>query len=255
MRYQGSKAKIAKHIIPIITEHLKEGMVFVDLFGGGMNLVDKVDFPVKSVCEINGYVVALWNDIKENGMKNVPEYVTLEDYEEAKSDYINGRRSRFSDAQIGYIATCCSYGGSWFNGYAHFNPKKNEDHVKEAYNGLKKQVENFKHLDTTIFTESDYRDFILEVPPRLLDQMVIYADPPYASSKRYETDFDNATFWQDMRNICRKSKAKVYVSEYEAPVDFKCVWQKDVPDGMGTTVKGRKQNRKTEKLFVYNGKG
>jgi DNA adenine methylase len=46
----------------------------------------------------------------------------------------------------------------------------------------------------------------------------------------------------------------VYVSEYTAPDDFKCIWEKKKKDGMATTKKGKKQNTKTEKLFVYNGK-
>jgi DNA adenine methylase len=54
----------------------------------------------------------------------------------------------------------------------------------------------------------------------------VYCDPPYQSTKRYETDFDNNAFWEWVRETTPKVKA-LYVSEYEAPDDFKCIWQKD----------------------------
>ena len=251
MRYQGSKRLLAKHIIPFISEHLKDGKVFIDLFAGGMNLVDKVDYPYKVACDINYYVISLWQEIQKNGMKNIPPDVTEDMYYRVKEAFINGKQN-YEDYITGYVATCCSYGGGWFNGYAHFNPKKNENHIKEAYNGLKKQVENFKHLDKTEFLHIDYRDIRQFID---LGHAVIYADPPYESTKKYENDFDNFEFWLWVRQITKEYGTPIYISEYDAPSDFKCVWQKDVPDGMGTTKTGRKQNRKIEKLFMYNGKG
>ena len=252
MRYQGSKARIAKEIIPIITEQLTEEKYFVDLFAGGMNMVDKVNHEKKIACDINHYVIDLWQDIKENGMRNIPKGVSLEQYKTAKKEYLNGVLKRFSKPVIGYIATCCSYGGGWFNGYANYNPKKKEDHIAEAWNGLSKQVRNFKHLESTEFCAMDYRDINCFID---LDKCMIYCDPPYSETKKYESDFDNEAFWQWVRVTVKKYGCPIYVSEYDAPDDFKCVWQKSVPDGMGTTKEGEKQNRKIEKLFIYNDQG
>lgn len=249
MRYQGSKARIAKELIPIMTQNLTEGKVFVDLFGGGMNLIDKVDHPHKIGCDINEYVIALWNELKENGMKRIPNSVTKDTYNSVKESYIN-KDWLFPAYYTGYVATCCSYGGGWFNGYANYNPKKNEDHIQEAYNGLRKQLSNFKHLETTNFIKMDYREIGDYVD---LHNCVIYCDPPYESTKRYKDEFDNTAFWEWVRNTVRTYGTEIYVSEYDAPEDFKCVWQKSVPDGMGTTKNGIKQNRKIEKLFIYGG--
>ena len=66
-------------------------------------------------------------------------------------------------------------------------------------------------------------------------------------------DFPHEKFWEWVRKMSKEGH-KVFVSEYTAPDDFKCIWQKTKKDGMGTTVKGNKQNVKTEKLFVYKGK-
>ena len=153
---------------------------------------------------------------------------------------------KYEDYIIGYVGTCCSFGGSWFNGYARFNPNKNEDHIKEAYNGLKKQVKNFIGLKKTVFLYSSYDRVLLH------KNDIVYCDPPYAMTKRYISDFNNDAFWEWAREASKKVK-KLYISEYDAPSDFKCIWQMDKKDSLGTQ-KGKKQNTKVEKLFVYNGK-
>ena len=39
---------------------------------------------------------------------------------------------------------------------------------------------------------------------------------------------------------------KVFISEYEAPEDFECIWSKEVTNSMNTT----KTYKPTEKLFT-----
>ena len=65
-------------------------------------------------------------------------------------------------------------------------------------------------------------------------------------------NFDSEQFWNWAR---QKSKEgyKVYICEYDAPSDFECIWQKDKRDGMGTTITGRRQSVKVEKMFKYKG--
>ena len=62
------------------------------------------------------------------------------------------------------------------------------------------------------------------------ENCLIYCDPPYISSKKtwplnYK-GFDHAKFWQWVRKMSRKNI--VIVSEYEAPDDFKVIWEKTV---------------------------
>jgi len=42
----------------------------------------------------------------------------------------------------------------------------------------------------------------------------------------YRKTFDNAKFWEWVR-IKSSEGHKVYVSEYKAPDDFKCIWSKE----------------------------
>lgn len=244
MRYCGSKRRFMKYLLPVFTKGMKKDDTFVDLFGGGMNVVCEVDTINKVAVDYNKYIIALWQEIQTNGMSNIPSQVSEEMYNDVKRAYINDDK-RYEDYIIGYVGACCSFGGSWFNGYARFNSKKNEDHIKEAYNGLTTQVINFKHLDKVKFVYDSYDQIHLD------EKMIVYCDPPYASTKKYETDFDNAKFWEWARKTSKKVK-KLFVSEYEAPDDFKCVWQMKKKDGLGT-YKGKKQKTKIEKLFVYNG--
>ncbi len=43
MKYMGSKARFAKHILPIVLEGRTEAQTYVEPFAGGMNMIDKVD--------------------------------------------------------------------------------------------------------------------------------------------------------------------------------------------------------------------
>lgn len=249
MRYCGSKRRFMKYLKPILMEHLNEKTLFVDAFGGGMNVVCEIDHNKKWAIELNRYVAALWKHLQkygaEGGILEAYSNLTEEEYNSIKRHYLNDDKV-YPDWLIGFVGTCCSYGGAWFGGYAHFNPNKNEDHIKEAFNGLKKQVNSFKNLEETLFINCSYDE--LSFPPN----SVIYCDPPYALTKKYESDFDHIKFWDWVREMS-KNGHYVYVSEYTAPDDFKCIWQMKKKDGMGTTKKGRKQNTKIEKLFVYNG--
>lgn len=238
MRYLGSKARIKKEIIPIITEHLDGTNEFVDAFMGGANIIDAVDYPHKVGIEISKYACAIWQKIKAVGISWIPQSFDEDDYYEVKFDYKN-KTGRFSNAMIGYVGNCLSFGSKWWGGFAKFNPKKNEDHVKEAYNGIKKQYENFKHFNTTSFINCSYDEY--EYKPN----SVIYCDPPYQSTIGYETDFDHEKFWEWVRYMTRNGN-HIYVSEYTAPSDMTCIWRKSINEQVGKNI-----NQKVEKLFTY----
>lgn len=246
MRYSGSKRRFIKYLKSILEQHLDNDTWFIDAFCGGCNVLSEIDHDKKVGIELNSFVYSLWVKLKHGGMDGLPKSLTREEYNDIKQSYLNND-GKYPMWLIGYVGSALSWGGAWFNGYSAYNPNKNEDHMLEAYNGLKKQLDNFKQLDKTLFTNSSYDEF------NYWDKCVIYCDPPYASTKKYESDFDNEAFWEWVRNMSRMGHY-VYVSEYEAPDDFKCVWSMEKKDGMGTTKTGKKQNTKIEKLFVYDGR-
>lgn len=240
MRYLGSKARIKKEIIPIITQHLDGTNWYIEPFVGGANIIDSVDYNKKVGLDISKYSISIWNAIKLYGINWIPQAFDEEEYYDVKRAY-KDKTNRYSDAMVGYVGNCLSFGSKWFGGFARYNPKKDEDHVREAYNGIKKQYENFKELSTTSFINCSYDEFSYE------PNSVIYCDPPYMDSIGYESSFDHNKFWDWVRYMSKKGH-HVYVSEYSAPSDFKCVWRKSVKETVG-----KNTNQKVEKLFVYNG--
>ena len=76
---------------------------------------------------------------------------------------------------------------------------------------------------------------------------MIYCDPPYQNTTKFTcTDqFNYDLFWDWIRE---KSKTNiVFVSEYAAPDDFECIWQKDIT----TSLKVHVHEDRTEKLFKF----
>lgn len=241
MRYCGSKKRFMKYLLPYLTKGMDEDTRFVDLFAGGMNVVCEIPSRNKIAVDYNKYVIALWKELQLNGMDNIPIEVSEEMYNDVKSSYSQDD-GRYDDYIIGYVGTCCSYGSSWFNGYARFNPNKNEDHIREAYNGLKKQVESFKFLKETKFIYSSYQNIDLD------KNDIVYCDPPYFNTKKYESDFNHKEFYEWLL-ATHKNVKSLYISEYWMPDNFKCIWQMEKKDGLGRK-KRSKQNTKIEKLFV-----
>ena len=237
MRYQGSKTKMSKVIKNIVKNNISENDWYVEPFVGGCNSFSSINHKKKLGCDANKYIIALWKDIQA-GTFIAPKVVTEMVYNDIKKDYLE-QTGIYPDSLIGYVGFACSYGSGWWNGYAHYNEKKNEDHVAEARNGLIKQVFDFKGLHNSIFINCNYKDIILT------ESAFIYCDPPYHGTKQYQDKFNNKEFWEWCREQIYAGN-KVLVSEYNAPDDFICIWSKEMQDGMGNN-----SNKKVEKLFIH----
>lgn len=237
MRYQGSKKKISNVIKKIVESNIANDEWYVEPFVGGCNSFSCINHIKKVGCDTNKYIIALWREIQK-GTFIAPKCVTELLYNDIKKDYVE-QTNIYPDSLIGYVGFACSYGSGWWNGYAHFNEKKKENHILEARNGLINQVFNFKGLHNSIFLNINYEDIILT------ENSFIYCDPPYQNTKKYVNDFDNKKFWE----WCRKqvyNGHKVLVSEYNAPEDFVCIWKQEMQDGMSSI-----NNKKVEKLFIH----
>ena len=62
MKYMGSKARIKKEILPLILKNRTENQFFVDLMGGGMNLIDSVDGN-RIANDLNFYLIEMWKEL------------------------------------------------------------------------------------------------------------------------------------------------------------------------------------------------
>lgn len=226
MRYLGSKRLLAKHILPIMLPYRQPGKYWVEPFVGGANMIDKVDGP-RIGADINEYIIALLIAIRDG-------WVPPNDIKEDEYYFIRKYREFYSAHFVGFG---CSFGGNFFGTYARSN--KDENFATQSSNSLLRQAPKLAGVD---FLVASYD--ALEIPKNSL----IYCDPPYKSTTGYKDSIDHDRFWQ----WCRDKEGEghtIFISEYSAPDDFKCVFEKDVKVNFTSSARKRSQPR-VERLFT-----
>ena len=71
-------------------------------------------------------------------------------------------------------------------------------------------------------------------------------ESPYENTTKYKMDFNHSEFWDWVRRMSKRNI--VIVSEYNAPSDFCCIYQKQLV----TTLDKNSRKNDIEKLFVLN---
>ena len=229
MVYMGSKNRIAKELIPIITKDLKPNQWYVEPFVGGANMIDKIEHPYKLGADNNKYLIALLEAV-QNGQE-LPEHITKDEYIAVKTN-----RDNYPDWYVGFVGFVSSFRAKFFGGYSGYYTTKTgiqRNYIKERINNILKQ-----NLDGIKLVCSSYD--ALDIPAN----SIIYCDPPYNGTTKYKDSFDSDAFWQWCRDKAKEGHT-VYVSEYNAPEDFKCIWEKQINSNLGGTSKTA-----TEKLFT-----
>ena len=233
MKYMGSKNRHAKHLLPIILANRKEGQCYVEPFVGGANMIDKVDGD-RIGCDVNRWLIALLDKLSNGWLP--PEQVTEEQYAHMKTNM-----EEYSDHLLGYVGFQLSYGAMWFGSYRR-DKIGLRDYSAEAFRNILKQAANLGNIDFRVCSFNE-----LEIP----DNSVIYCDPPYEGTAKYkanEEEFNHDEFWKWCR-VKAKEGHDVFISEYNAPDDFTCVWSKEVNSSLTKNTGGKKG---VEKLFVHN---
>lgn len=246
MKYMGSKARIVKDILPIILNDRKDGQYYVEPFGGGANSICEVDNP-RIYNDYNDLLTACLMELSNGWVP--PVDISRDFYSECRDKFKTGIYSDEEEAMIGYVGINGSYGGRWFDGgYAGItttNSGKVRNYPEEAWRNVMKQAPK---LDGIEFRSGDYKNLIIP------ENSIIYCDPPYSGTKEYlaakRAGFDSQEFWQWCRDKARNGH-KVFVSEYIAPEDFTCVWEKGVSSSLRSNgvIKGDKKS--VERLFTY----
>ena len=231
MKYMGSKNRIAKYILPIMLAERKDGQYWVEPFVGGGNIIDKVD-GLRIGGDSNMYLIEAMIDIRDN-----VNILPRDNTEFTELDYKDLRKS-FDYQHRGFAGFAFSYSGKWLGGWCRDGANK-RDYVKEAYNNAVKQS---PLLNGVKFIHSSYSE--LEVP----DDSIIYCDPPYANTTGYKDSFNHDKFW-DWCRLKSFNGNTVFVSEYNAPEDFECVWSKEI---VSSLTKDTGSKKGTEKLFRLN---
>ncbi len=237
MKYMGSKARVDKYILPIILKDRVEGQYYVEPFVGGANIIDKVKGN-RIGADNNKYQIALLQALQNGWIP--PNHVT-------KEDYINHKNNKDKDyVMTAWCGFSISFGSKWFGGWVNkYGEGKRKadgtipDRQLESKRSMVSQIPKLKGVR---FIHSTYEK--LDIP----DNSIIYCDPPYEGTTGYNSTLNHTEFWEWCRYM--SIRHKVYISEYNAPDDFICLWDKEV--GVLLNCNDISATR-TERLFTYRG--
>lgn len=211
MTYLGSKVKYAKYICPILQKRIDEtGKDFLDVCVGGANIIKNIKAPARVGVDNNKYVIALWRALQDPEFE-FPSYPTRADWDGCKEN-----PEKYEDWFVGLVSVFCSYNTRGFAG-GYISGKEGEKQYNGRINTVKKDLPLIKGV---LFYSGDYSDIPLEIA----GTSIIYVDPPYKNTKKYDTskNFDYDRFWNWVRDM--SVYTDVYVSEQQAPEDFIPVW-------------------------------
>lgn len=203
MQYFGGKAKIAKYIVPYLEEVRKENQIYIEPFVGGANIVSKMS-GVRKAYDFNEYLIEMYKAVQSG--YELPNIITEKEYK-----YIKENKDE-NKALTGFVGFGCSFAGKWFGGYARGHGGKN-GYADTSKRSLLRKMDTMQNVE---FGYADYKTLSFE-------NCLIYCDPPYNNTTRFNgtPDFDTDEFWNIMRKWSKNND--VYISEYNAPDDFKCV--------------------------------
>lgn len=231
MKYMGSKRRIAKYILPIILKDRKPGQWYVEPFCGGCNVTEHVDGK-RIANDYNEYVVEMWNALVNRNWQP-PTEITEEQY-----NHIKANKEQYPKELVGFTGIAMTFGATWFGTYAR--DKRHDNYPKKrAMEGRKNLMKQVERLQGTIFTSSSYCDIAL---PK---NSIIYCDPPYEGVAGYKDKFNHTAFWQWCREKTKEGHS-VFISEYNAPNDFECIWQSELK----TNMNAKYETKPVEKLFT-----
>lgn len=229
----GSKNRIAKYLLPIILKDRKEGQYYVEPFVGGANMIDKVEGK-RIGADFNKPLINALKLIRDSPT-SIPDIITEDDYNKAKIV-----KDTNNHGLTGFTGFAMSFGGKWFGGY-----RRDVKGTKGCIDNMKTQTRRSKqnaikqseNIQDVLFIQSPFQN--LHIP----NNSIIYCDPPYQGTTKYKTgDFNHAEFWEWCRAKAKEGH-QVFISEYNAPEDFKCVYSHELTNSLNN-------KKATEKLFT-----
>lgn len=230
MRYMGGKSRIAKRIAPFLIADGIRCHTYLEPFIGGGSVFAEVSpwFETAIASDVNPDLILMWQALADGW--EPPSMLTHEEWKALRDAEPSALRA--------FAGFGCSFGGRFFEGYAH--PKPGYDYAGSARRGLLRKVDQMH-----TFPEFHHAPYDVWSPS---EGVLVYCDPPYDNTKSYSgTDrFDSGRFWK-MAESWVDSGATVFVSEYTAPAPWRVVWSAQVQVSLKAS-----DNRRTavERLFT-----
>ena len=277
--YMGSKRKIAKPLIDYMLNSNPNAKYFYDLFGGGgamsFEALKRKRFKKVFYNEFNEAIVNLLIKIKNDGV--TPEFYewidreTFNKYKDGncwKSGLIKTCWSFGNNVDKGYLfganiekykmllhniivnkcqksilqfekLTNLQIDNYWLNNDDLHKRRLNIMRLiaKEKGRGDLESLQNLQQLQNLQISNLSYEDVKIETP---INETIIYCDPPYKGTGKYQRDIDHDKFLEWVKN----SPYKIYVSSYE--FDLPCVFELSHRSSLSATNNSKKV---VEKLF------
>lgn len=215
---------------------MQRGMSFVDCFCGGCSVVQHVPQVYRRIANDNNrYLVAMWERLTTTNWQP-PTHIPKSLYDDVrKTWHIDDRR--YDDATVGWVGFMASRNGRFYDGGYSGHSCKGRDYIAENIRNITKQIDDLRGVEW----QSGCYDKVC-----FPEGSLIYYDPPYKGTTAYSTskNFDHDAFYDWCRQMKRDGHL-VFISEYNMPGDFQCVWQKTVTNSMNTT----QTYRPTERLW------
>lgn len=234
MRYLGNKSRLAKSLAPVLMEQLTGKNWYIEPFAGAFGMISNVDYLNRIAYDKDKYIIALMKAVRDGWTP--PETLTEHDYALYKR-----QADTLPPHEVAFAGYGCSFGGKWFGGFARggTNGGVPRNHVAESSRNLVKMRPKLQGIKMQVceYTEA-----------RLGEGNVVYCDPPYSTGTQYKSAFDSDKFWDWVRE--QSVKNYVYVSEYNAPDDFKTLWEKEHKSGIDKAATTHKAT--VEKLFYWD---
>lgn len=228
MKYLGSKRAIAKQLNDVMRVHYKDYQYYVEPFVGGGNMIKESTHPNRIGYDINEYVIAYFNALKNGWLP--PKDVSEELYKDIKNN-----KEKYEKHLVCFVGFGCSFAGKWFGGYARSKCGRNYANI-----GYNSSINNdLPYIKAINFIHSDYRNI------KFTEPSIIYCDPPYKGVTGYRDKFDHDNFYAWLFDR-KKDGHKLFISEYEMPRGFIEVLA--IPSK--TYINGNTATPKIEKLYT-----
>lgn len=234
MKYMGSKLRLSKDLVPIIQSLIDKNNIktYIEPFVGGANMIDKIQCDNRIGIDYNKYLIAMWKSLQNGWIP--PKNISREEYNNIKDNMDN-----YDDHLVAVAGFCATYNAKWFGGYAgivHTKAKTIRNYYDESIRNIQKQLIRVQDVEFKYMCYTDLKN---------VKYTLIYCDPPYQNTTEYKNTIDYDEYWDWVRKLSKNNI--VLCSEYNAPTDFICIYQKTLT----TTLDKNSRKKDIEKLFIH----
>lgn len=254
MIFQGSKYRYKDALLNIMLgknrERVNDYDFYIEPFGGGMNVINYCNFPVRIAYDNDPFLIGFWKGLQKGYMIPIND-MTEERYYALKeiNDMALSGKLRISDIDdhtlflIGTYRFLFSFNGKPFDGYNGGKIQRgnsNRDYAYESYLNVCKQVYNTYEFMNITYEFMSYDNIYF--PPG--SKSIVYCDPPAMYSRQPDDmEYFDIDYFHEWARMVRKLGNTVYLTGFDAPNDFIEIWSTKVVSSQ------QKQDKKTEQVL------